>query len=218
MPPSAPSGIRLSICQEDDVPEMARLLAETFTQRDPPAVAVALTADEFEAFVRVVAASPRSQQLTIIAQDTASGAMAGALLAEDPVSPAREGMERLSPKFDAIFGLFDQLDERTGATGSTPPEASLHLFLLGVSSEYMGRGIAQQLVTACLARGSEMGYRWAITEATNTVSQHIFEKLGFATRAVASYAEYRHDGIAMFASIAAQGGPKAMIREIPKAG
>ena len=52
-PPQLISGIEYSVCRPQDTPDMARLLAESFTQHDPPAVAVGLTPNEFEAFVEL---------------------------------------------------------------------------------------------------------------------------------------------------------------------
>jgi ribosomal protein S18 acetylase RimI-like enzyme len=207
------SGIRYSVCDQSDVPEMGRLLAATFTRNDPPAVAVGLTDDEFEAFVNVVSLTAGADRLTIIARDIASGAMAGALLAEDAATPLPEGMDLLSEKFEPIFDLFGQLDEQIHEERPIASGEVLHLFLLGVDEHFARRGIAQDLVRACLANGSEMGYRTAVTEATNRVSQHIFGKLGFVSRAECSYADYHRDGIPVFASIAGHGGPKAMVRD-----
>jgi len=208
------SGIRYSVCEQRDVPEIGRLLAETFARHDPPAVAVGLSPDEFEAFVRIVSRSAGTDRLTIIARDIASGAMAGALLTEDAALSSTEGLDHLSPKFDPIFDLLGQLDEKVRDERAVVPGDSLHLFLLGTAQRFEGRGIAQHLVTACLANGSAMGYRTAVTEATNRTSQHIFAKLGFVSRAECSYAEYRRDGIPVFASIAGHGGPMAMIRDV----
>ena len=42
-----------SVFQASDENEIARLLAEVFTARDPPAVAVGLTPSEFEPLVRL---------------------------------------------------------------------------------------------------------------------------------------------------------------------
>jgi ribosomal protein S18 acetylase RimI-like enzyme len=60
----------------------------------------------------------------------------------------------------------------------------LHLYLLGVSDRVAGRGIGQQLVSACVENGARRGYRVAFAEAAGRASQHIFRKLGFAERAV----------------------------------
>jgi ribosomal protein S18 acetylase RimI-like enzyme len=213
--PHESDGIRYSVCEERDLPEMNRLLAETFTREDPPAVAVGLSVEEFEAFVRLVSASAVADGLTIVARDIASGLMAGALLTEDAASPPPHGMDRLSVKTAPIFGLLSQLDARLQDEMSTTLGEVLYLFVLGVEKAFARRGIRHQLVVSCLANGAERGYSMAVTEATNRVSQHIFAKQGFRSRAEVSYADYRHDGVAVFASIAEHGGPMSMGYDIP---
>ena len=87
-----------------------------------------------------------------------------------------------------------------------------------VDDRFARRGIAQRLVEVSLANAVALGYRTAVTEATNLVSQHIFSKLGFATRAQASYGDYRGGGNATFASIADQGGIMSMARNLKVGG
>jgi ribosomal protein S18 acetylase RimI-like enzyme len=86
----------------------------------------------------------------------------------------------------------------------------LHLFLLGVDQGSTGNRVAQKLVMACLENGRRRGYRLAVTEATNKISQHIFRKQGFVEREWRSYRDYRYEGQATFMSIADQGGPVLM--------
>jgi ribosomal protein S18 acetylase RimI-like enzyme len=217
MVPSLPyedAGVRYAVCDPADVPELIELLALTFTQSDPPAIAIGLTAIEFEAFVSLVAAPESTQALTIVARDLASGVLVGAQLNEDAAAPPPDGLATLSAKFDPVFDLFSQLDDQLAGSPVTGPGVVLHLFLLGVDSRFRGRGIARRLVQAALSHGSAMGYTTAITEATNRTSQHICGKAGFTTRAQVSYAEYRRDGVAVFASISGHGGPAAMVREL----
>ncbi|MCZ6777515.1 MAG: GNAT family N-acetyltransferase, partial [Acidobacteria bacterium] len=87
-------------------------------------------------------------------------------------------------------------------------------FLLGVDERFAGRGIAQQLITACLARGEQRGYRMAVTEATNETSQHIVRKHGFVEQVKRSYGQHRFQGQAFFESIADQGGPILMDKKL----
>jgi len=94
------------------------------------------------------------------------------------------------------------------------PGEFLHLFLLGVSDRVAGRGVAQQLVVACLEHGKRRGYQVAVTEATNKVSQHIFRKQGFVERVKRSYAAHRFDGRHVFPSIAEHGGPILMDKSL----
>ena len=73
--------------------------------------------------------------------------------------------------------------------------------MLAVDTNFVGHGIAQQLVTACLSNASQKGYTHAVTEATGVVSQRVFRKLGFTDRANVTYADYRYEGRPVFASI-----------------
>jgi ribosomal protein S18 acetylase RimI-like enzyme len=209
------SGIRYAICRPDEVAEMVRVLAATFARHDPPALAVGLTPEDFETFLTTASATAGDDGLTVVARDVASGSMAGALLNEDAGRAAELDLDAISPRFGPIFDLFGEIEGRIGDAGPIEPGTTLHLFMLGVDERFAGRGIAQRLVEASLANGAALVYRTAVTEATNLVSQHIFAKLGFVTRAQASYGDYRRDGSATFASIADQGGIMSMVRELP---
>lgn len=202
-------GIEYRLLSEHDAPEMMRLLGKTFARRDPPAVAVGLTAAEFERFVALLCGHAATQGLTIVARSAETGEMAGVLLAEDSSSPLPAGMETLSVKFDPIFDILGQLESAYRSKPVDPGE-SVHLFLLGVSERYGGQGIGSQLVAQSIANATRKGYRIAVTEATNRTSQHIFRKAGFVERVRGSYQEHRFDGQAFFGAIAEHGGPILM--------
>jgi ribosomal protein S18 acetylase RimI-like enzyme len=142
--------------------------------------------------------------------------MVGALLTEDLSTGLPQGMEHLSPKFDAIFDILGQLDGEFRRNRSAHPDESLQLFLLGVALRYAGQGIAQRLIARCLAHGASGHYRVAVTEATNTTSQHIFRKLGFVERVRRTCQDHRFNGRSYFAWIAEQGGPMPMKRGLAR--
>jgi ribosomal protein S18 acetylase RimI-like enzyme len=195
-----------------DAAAMTTLLGEAFSRRDPPACAVGLTASEFEAFVRLLCPKAAAEGLTIVARLADSGELVGAMLTEDCASATPDGMDRLSQKFDPIFDILGELGGEYWGNRTARPGESLHLFLLGVADRAAGMGVAQRLVAACLEHGASRGYRLAVTEATNRVSQHIFRKQGFVERVRRSYAAYRFNGSAVFASISEHGGPILMDR------
>lgn len=199
--------IEYGVYVPSDAEAMAKLLGEVFSRYDPPAVAAGLTTSEFAAFVRLLCPKAAVEGLTIVARLAGTGELIGALLTEDSASAPPDGIDRLSPKFDSIFNILGQLDaEYRGGRVARPGEL-LHLFLLGVSDRVAGRGVAQQLVAACLKHGTRRGYRVAVTEATNKVSQHIFRKQGFVARVQRSYEAHRFNGQQVFAPIAEHGGP-----------
>jgi hypothetical protein len=78
----------------------------------------------------------------------------------------------------------------------------LHLFLLGVAQTHAGRGIGHGLVAGLSEARRPRGFHIAVTEATNSTSQHIFRKQGFVERVRRSYLDHRFDDRAYFASIA----------------
>jgi ribosomal protein S18 acetylase RimI-like enzyme len=199
---------------DSEAAAVAALLGEVFSRRDPPAVAVGLTASEFEEFVRLLCPTLEAEGLTIVARHAGTKEVLGVLLTQDSASALPDGVGRLSPKFDPIFDILGQLDAEYRAGRAVPPGECLHLFLLGVSDRIAGRGVGQQLVAACLEHGAKKGYGLAVTEATNKVSQHIFRKQGFQERVRRSYRSHRFGGRAVFASIADQGGPALMDRPI----
>ena len=193
-----------------DAEAMVKLLGEVFSRYDPPAVAVGLTTSEFEALVRLLCPKVVVEGLTIVARLAGTGELIGVLLTEDSASALPEGIDRLSAKFDPIFDILGQLDTDYRGGKVLRPGESMHLFLLGVSDRVAGRGVAQQLVAACLDHGTRRGYRVAVTEATNKVSQHIFRKQGFVARVQRSYEAHHFEGRQVFASIAEHGGPILM--------
>ncbi len=206
--------INYGVYAPSDEDEMAQLLGEVFSQRDPPAVATGLTPSEFEAFVRLFCPKAEAEALTIVARSADTGEMMGALLAEDSASALPEGMDRLSAKFNPIFDILGQLEAEYRGGQTVCLGEWLHLFLLGVAGQFAGHGVAQQLVARCLDNGARRGYRVAVTEATNKVSQHIFRKQGFVERVRRSYMDHRFQGQAVFASIVDQEGPILMDKQL----
>jgi len=205
-------GVEYGVAEASDLDEMARLLAVVFSQYDPPAVATGLTPAEFEEFVRLSCPGAAADGLTIVGRSADTGEMVGALLTEDSAAPPPSGIERLSRKFDPIVDILGQLDAEYRQGKAVPPGEWLHLFLLGVAPAFGGRRVAQGLVAACLENGARKGYRIAVTEATNSVSQHIFRKHGFVDRVQRSYRDHRYEGRAFFASIEGHIGPILMDR------
>jgi len=206
--------IEYSVCTARDTDEMARMLGETFSRREPPAVALGITAGEFETFVQLLCPAAVTEGLTIVARRTDTGEMVGALLTEDSASAMPHGMDGLTSKFDPIFDILGQLDTEYRRGHSAQHGESMHLYLLGVAESATGHGVAKQLVAECLETGARKGYRVAVTEATTKVSQHVFGRLGFSERVHRSYEQHRFNGRAVFASVSEHGGPILMDRHL----
>jgi GNAT superfamily N-acetyltransferase len=150
----------------------------------------------------------------VVARLAGTGEMAGVLLTEDAVSAAPDGMKQLSEKFEPIADILGQLVTEYRAGRATCHGEVLHLYLLGVSDRVARRGVGQQLVAWCIENGARRGYRVAVAEATNKVSQHIFHKLGFIPRAERSYRDYLFHGHPVFQAVAEAGGPVLMEKSL----
>lgn len=211
---SSEQKINYRLYRDTDADDMSRLLSEVFAERDPPAVAVGLEPSEFEAFVRLYCRQAVAQELTIVAHCAETGEMCGVLLTEDSASGLPDGIDQLSEKLDPIFDILGQLDEEYRGGEDAVSGESIHLFLLGVKQSFSGKGVAQKLISKCLANGASRSYRMAVTEATNKASQHVFRKQGFAERVGRSYGAHKFDGRHPFESIIDQGGPMLMDKNL----
>lgn len=211
-PFDAVNGLAYSAGIEAECAEITGLLVGAFMKSDPLALGAGLAPAEFEAFVSLLAGHVLGQGLTIVARFAESGEMAGVLLTEDAATPPPAGIDNLSPKIRPIADILGRLNEEY-TMGRVPHSGECaHLYFLGVPEQFAGRGIAQHLVTKCVANAARKGYRVAVAEATNRTSQHIFRKLGFAERVRGSYRDHRYEGRAYFAAFAEHGGPLLMDR------
>jgi ribosomal protein S18 acetylase RimI-like enzyme len=204
------SPIEYSVYVPSQAEEMTRLLADAFAHHEGLSVAAGLSEAQFAMFVRTFLPQVAEEKLTIVARFADSGEMVGALLTNDPTRETAPSSETLHEKFGPVAGILGQLVATYKAGREPRPGEMLHLYLLGVSDRVAGRGIGQQLVSACVENGARRGYQVAFAEAAGRASQHIFRKLGFAERAYISYQDYVFNGRKVFESIAYEGGPTLM--------
>jgi hypothetical protein len=169
-------GVQYSVFELSDLDEMARLLAEAFSRYDPPAVAMGLSLDEFEEFVRLLCPKAATEGLTIVARTAATGEMIGALLTEDFASPPPAGIDQVSEKFHPIFTMLEQLDAQYRQGKIVRVGEYLHLFMIAVAHQHNGKKVAQNLYQVCLENGIRKGYKTTVTEATGVITQHILGK------------------------------------------
>ena len=193
---------------------MARLLGEVFSLHDPPAVAVGLPADQIERLVAAFGPKALDEELSVVARRPGSDDLVGAVLVEDFATPPPSGALGLAPAFAPIGALLESLDVQYQADRHVTPGAFVHIFMVGVARHAGGRGLAHRLIKECLDRARTRGYRIAVTEATNVVSQHIFRKLGFRDVLLASYADFTFNGQKVFSSIVGSEATILMEKEL----
>jgi len=190
-----------ALAQSSDSDDIIRLLAQVFSEADPPAVAMGLSLDEMKEFLQAVVPGIIPDGLTVVARSRDTGALAGVMLSDDFASPPAPTPGQINAKLLPILSMLESLDEQFREGKNISPGQFLHLFMLGVNGQFAGRGVAQGLVETCVDYGSRKGYRMALTEATGRVSQHIFRKNGFVDRFSVSYRQFVYEGRIVFASI-----------------
>lgn len=189
------------VARSSDSEDVIFLLANVFTESEPPAVAMGLSFGEMEQFLRLIVPNIIPCGLTVTSRSSNTGKLAGVLLTDDFASPPALDLSRTSSKFLPILAMLETLDAHFRGRRDISPGEYLHLFMLAVAPEFVGRGIAQGLVRSCIDNGFRKGYRAALTEATGRVSQHVFRKNGFADRFSVSYREFVYENRTVFASI-----------------
>ncbi len=190
-----------TIAASSDSDEIICLLAEVFSQSDPPAVAVGLSCNEMKRFLQLIVPRVIPDGLTVVARSEDDGRLAGVFLSDDFASPPELDPGQFNSKLLPIFSMLETLDEQFRRGKTIAAGEYLHLFMLGVNAQFSGRGIAQGLVQASIDNGRRKGYRTALTEATGKVSQHIFRKNGFMDRFSVAYRDFVYENKTVFASI-----------------
>jgi ribosomal protein S18 acetylase RimI-like enzyme len=193
--------VTCGVFRASDTAAVVDLLARVFSAAEPPAVAMGLTPAEMERFVSLLCPAAAADGLTVVARVLGTNQIVGVLLTDDFGAPPTLDLSKISDKFLPILTMLEGLDEQYRKGRSIVAGQYLHLFMLAVDTHFVGHGIAQQLVTACLSNGRQKGYTHAVTEATGVVSQRVFRKVGFTDRVRVTYRDYRYDGRPVFASI-----------------
>ncbi len=195
------SGVEFRPMGAHDRDSVCDLIAATFSQYEPMAVAAGQTYEQFQGLVGLWASEVSVQDRTSCARLAETNDVVGVMLTTDFMAPMPEGMDNVSPNFAPVGGLLQQLDAWYHNARSPQPGECLHMAMLAVDPAHGGQGIAQNLVQLSLEAGGRLGYRVANTFATNRVSQRVFENLGFSEVFSVAYKDYTFEGNRVFAAI-----------------
>ena len=182
--------------------EMAVLVAEAFTHYEPMLVVQHIPVEDFVDFIKLLGSKAEQEKLTVIARVQDTNELIGAIVTDDFASPPPEGIDQLNAKFAPIFALLNTLDEHYKQAKSIHFGEYLHLFMVAVKRSYSGRKVAQNLIHACLENGIKKGYKFAVSETTGLISQHIFKNdFHFVERNKIRYEAFTFEGTQPFKSI-----------------
>ena len=195
------AGIEYGILEASELSATAALLASAFGRHEPLSLAVGLSQSEIEALVSAFAPKALDARLTIVARTESDRELVGALLTEDFDTPLPEEFAEIAPKSAPIGALLESLDTQYRSSRTMGMGEYLHLLMLGVADRASGRGIARNLIEICLENGKNRGFRYAVAEATGSISQHVFRSLGFREVLTARYSDFLFADTRPFAGI-----------------
>ena len=192
------------IFESKDLDRLANTMAKAFTNSDPMAISQQLSINELADYVKLIGKWIHQQQLTVVTKDKSTDEVVGVVLAVDFASSSpltSENSQHLSHKFEPIIELLENLEAQYKHDKQIQAGEYLYIHMLAVSPEYQRRKIAQNSIEVCLNHGIEKGFTYAFTEAANSISQHVFGKLGFTPRHQINYQQFTYQGQKVFASI-----------------
>jgi hypothetical protein len=188
-----------------DIAAAAQILADTFSQGDPPALALGFSPAEMLQMLLPLMNDLVDEQLSIVACElNGNQRVVGCLLNERFGNPPPAAWDQdILNRFSPVFALLEELDSKFFAEHSDYDAAHyVHEFMLGSHPACGGRGIGSGLLQASQMVGKARGLRGAIAEATGPISQHVFvEKFGYSAKATVAYQSFEFQGSKPFASI-----------------
>jgi GNAT superfamily N-acetyltransferase len=194
MIPTERDGVNYAPLEAQDLDQVADMVARGFTDgSEPTALALGLGPEDLKPLVEALLPKFLREGLSIVARNAQTGEIAGVQLNDEmtfelPVELTR--LEWAAP----VFALADEMYRQYFQGGLPEPRESVHIFIIGVSGLYRGKGVGHQLLDLCLERARARGYRRAVAEATGLVSQHVLRKAGFTDRVEIPYATFEYEG------------------------
>ena len=194
------------IFNSQDLDRVADAVAEAFINSDPTdpmVIAQQWSVNELADYVKMLSEWAGKHQLTVVTKDKATDEVVGVVLAGDfasyfPLTPENRG--QITNKIEPIMKLFESLTVQYKRGKQIQAGEYLYIHMLAVSPEYQKRKLAQNSLEVCLNNGIKKGFTYAFTETSDSVSQHIFEKLGFTPRHQVDYQQFSYQGQKVFAS------------------
>lgn len=165
MPFTAKSGISYSKISSEDQDEAFDVLANCVSKREPMAVSLNITEDEFKRFTcQNLLVSSKYQELSICAKE--NNKIVGVFIATDWRKQVRtpptsqEQIDFWKNKLEPLVGFL----HRTNTVGKTQDGKIAHGVISGVVEEKLGQGIAKSALALRLGLSKTLGYDVFIAE------------------------------------------------------
>eukprot|EP00698_Gefionella_okellyi_P005884 TRINITY_DN15316_c0_g1_i1.p1 TRINITY_DN15316_c0_g1~~TRINITY_DN15316_c0_g1_i1.p1 ORF type:complete len:214 (-),score=42.84 TRINITY_DN15316_c0_g1_i1:155-796(-) len=193
--------------QAHDVEDVAALLVQEFTLREPLGLCVPMKDENTYIWAHGIASGGVEENLSLVVREASTRKLAGFLVCTDLCADNKVVQEAPSPKsLGIIFGMIQQCEAAFFSHYGHAPKhgAVVSLNFLAVSPDFGGRGLASELWKRVLQRCRDSGYRYAVSECSGALSRRVAEKNGMKCTFMVRYDEYEWQGVKPFMKIAAE--------------
>ncbi|XP_076050475.1 arylalkylamine N-acetyltransferase 1-like [Oratosquilla oratoria] len=183
----------------DDLEEAVEFHKHNYCGKEPLTVSLRLSFEERYPWIMKGLQKWLTSEATVLARDRSKGnRLVGYLLATMLMPENRfafsEMKEIPGEKMRIYAGILNHVESVCDYFKDGNVDKILELAVLCVNEEYKGQGIGGELVKQSEAIGRQLGAQLATTQATNIISQRVFEKLGFSSDYTLDYESYEADG------------------------
>lgn len=164
-----------SIMKQEDLEEVAELMASAFCSDEPLTKYAQISEKEFKNFVYAVCKQAVEDELTVIAREKKSGELAACRIVEN-FAESEDSMPGISEKFIPIFSILDKasfpLLERI-----KDKSKMAHFVTLAVGKKYRGIGLSKYMISLAIYLLQQKGYQYFYGEFTNSKSQEALKSV-----------------------------------------
>ncbi|NQZ10988.1 MAG: hypothetical protein HRT35_27865 [Algicola sp.] len=188
------------------------LLADMFAAHAPMELALGITADQFRTMAEFEMAPLIKEGLSVVAHDPDDGTLVAVIIAQDAATPEPEGPSPTTSKYRPIGQLINPLHHACLERFSRYNGKLHYMFVVGIRTEYQGRGLLKTLTNETLKVAAKRGFEQSFAIATTQGAHHSLQRLGFEMTAQTQYQDFVYQGQRPFLSIADHGGATVMVR------
>jgi len=204
--PLTVDGYQYEIMKQEHISRVTKMVALSFVQFEPMAVALECQVSEMMPFVERFCQKTLDQKLSLVATHLETGDLAGAYLAHDH---GRElDMGEMSPKLVSIFTALESIvgdaDQRVGLSGDSN-QCIMENLMWSVQSEHNDRNIGVNLFQLARINALLKGFNKLLGVCTSPVSTYLMgqqmEKMGSLYTTSKLYEDFSIDGSYPFLDI-----------------
>ena len=193
----------------------ARLYTEVFLADEPTTRHFAPDFSRFlscaEEYVNILV----KKGLSFIVRDEETGEPTGFIFGCDLTdNPEQEGpvMVEFLSQFRETVIMIEELENRFFCQEEICPGTVVHVYQIGVSRSFRGKGIARTMIDRVVSHAQERGFSRVVAECTGPVSKRAFEQCGFYEAGYYPYDEFCINGVRFFKGL--DQGLSLMVRNL----